>query len=106
MAWIILLAAGLLEVIWAIGLKSSHGFSNFWTSVFTIIAMVMSFILLAQALKTIPIGTAYPVWTGIGVLGTAAFGIFFLGESKDPTRIICLILVIAGITGLKLTSSD
>lgn len=105
MAWLYLFLAGLLEVVWAFGLKQSDGFSKFWPSVWTIAAMIVSFSLLATALKTIPIGTGYAIWTGIGALGTAIVGMVFLGEARDALRLFCLLLIFGGIVGLKLTSS-
>jgi quaternary ammonium compound-resistance protein SugE len=104
MAWIYLIIAGLLEIGWAIGLKYTEGFSRFWPSVATACAMVASFSLLSVALKTIPVGTAYAVWTGIGAAGTAVFGMLFLGESREVARIVCIVLIIAGGVGLKLAS--
>jgi quaternary ammonium compound-resistance protein SugE len=104
MAWICLLIAGLFEVGWAIGLKYTEGFSKLWPSVATIAAMVASFELLALALKTIPVGTAYAVWTGIGAVGTAVFGIVFFGESRDVLRILCIMLIVIGVIGLKVVS--
>lgn len=105
MAWIYLLIAGLLEIGWAIGLKYTDGFSRPWPSIVTAGAMVGSFTLLSMALKTIPVGTAYAVWTGIGAAGTALFGMLFLGESREVARIVCIVLIIAGGVGLKLVSS-
>ena len=101
MAWIFLIIAGLLEVGWAVGLKHTEGFSRLWPSVVTIAAMVASFALLAQALKTIPVGTGYAVWTGIGAAGTAIIGMVFLGEPREVLRIVCIVLIIAGVLGLK-----
>ncbi|AHM76077.1 quaternary ammonium compound efflux SMR transporter SugE [Yersinia hibernica] len=102
MAWIILVIAGLLEVIWAIGLKYSHGFTRLTPSVVTLIAMAASVFLLAYAMKTLPAGTAYAVWTGIGAVGTAILGIMLLGESASLARVCSLGLILAGIIGLKL----
>lgn len=102
MAWLMLLMAGLLEVGWAIGLKYTHGFSRFWPSLLTITCMILSFGLLAQALKTLPIGTAYAVWTGIGTVGTALLGIALFAESSEILRLTCIALIIVGITGLRL----
>ena len=104
MAWFYLFLAGLLEVVWAFGLKQSDGFSRLWPSVWTIAAMIVSFSLLATALKTIPIGTGYAIWTGIGAVGTAIVGIVFLGEARDAARLFCLLLIIIGVLGLKLVS--
>jgi quaternary ammonium compound-resistance protein SugE len=104
MAWIQLVIAGLLEIGWAIGLKYTEGFSRLWPSVATIAAMIASFALLAAALKTIPVGTGYAVWTGIGASGTAIIGMVFLGESRDVLRVVCLVLIVAGVVGLKFAS--
>ena len=105
MAWINLFIAGLLEIGWAIGLKYTEGFTRLKPSVLTILAMIASFALLAQALKTIPVGTAYAVWTGIGAAGTAIIGMAFLGESREVLRIVCIVLIVAGVLGLKLASA-
>lgn len=104
-AWVHLFAAGLLEIAWAISLKYTEGFSRLWPSVVTICAMIASFALLAQALKTIPVGTGYAVWTGIGAAGTAIIGMIFLGESAEVLRILCLALIVAGVVGLKFVST-
>ena len=104
MAWTCLVIAGLLEVGWAVGLKYTDGFSRLWPSVVTIAAMVASFALLAYALKTIPVGTGYAVWTGIGAAGTAMVGMIFLGESREVLRILCLMLIVAGVVGLRFAS--
>ena len=106
MAWIYLCIAGLLEIFWAISLKHSEGFSNLRWSVVTIVGMTASFYFLAQALKTIPVGTAYAIWTGIGAVGTAVLGIVLFSESAAPPRLACIGLIIAGIVGLKFTSSS
>lgn len=105
MAWIYLFVAGLFEIGWAVGLKYTEGFTRFGPSVATVGAMVASFALLARALESIPIGTGYAVWTGIGAAGTAAFGIAFLGEGRDIGRLLCIALIVAGVVGLKLVSS-
>ena len=105
MAWIYLIVAGLLEVVWAVGLKYTVGFSRLWPSAVTLGAMFASFALLSQALKTIPVGTGYAVWTGIGAAGTAIIGMLFLGESRDVLRIVCLVLIVAGVLGLKFGSA-
>jgi quaternary ammonium compound-resistance protein SugE len=106
MAWIYLLLAGLLEIAWAVGLKYSEGWTRLYPSLFTIATMLLSFHFLSLAIKTLPLGTAYAVWTGIGTVGATLLGIILLGESKDLSRIICMILIITGIVGLKLTSSN
>ena len=104
MAWVILFVAGLLEVVWAIGLKYTQGFTRLWPSVGTVAAMIASLLLLAQALKTIPVGTGYAVWTGIGAVGAAMVGMLFFGEPRAAARVVCLLLIVAGIVGLKLFS--
>ena len=104
MAWIYLFIAGLLEIGWAIGLKHTEGFTKLWPSVGTVLAMVASFTLLAEALKTIPMGTGYAVWTGIGAAGTAVIGMLFLGESRELMRILSLLLIVAGVVGLRFGS--
>lgn len=105
-SWILLLIAGLLEVVWAIGLKYTEGFSKLVPSVITISAMTASVWLLALALKGIPVGTGYAVWTGIGAVGTAILGIALFGEAVSVARIACIGLIVAGILGLKLVSGD
>lgn len=102
MAWIILLVAGLFEVGWAVGLKYTEGFTRLWPTVGTGVSMVLSMTLLGLALKTLPLGTAYAVWTGIGAIGTAMFGILVLKEPATAARLVCLCLIVAGILGLKL----
>lgn len=104
MAWLILFIAGLFETVWAVGLKYTEGFTRLWPSVITAAGMVISLYLLSIALKQLPIGTAYAVWTGIGAVGTALIGIFFLGEPKDIARILSILLIVAGIVGLKIFS--
>lgn len=104
MAWAVLFVAGLLEIGWAIGLKYTQGFTKFWPSVGTIGAMAASIFLLTQALKTIPVGTGYAVWTGIGAVGSVILGMAFLGEPRDAGRIFCLLLIVGGILGLKVVS--
>jgi quaternary ammonium compound-resistance protein SugE len=106
MAWIYLVIAGLLEIVWAIGLKYTEGFSKLWPSVVTIFAMIASFSLLSTALKTIPVGTGYAIWTGIGAAGTAIIGMVFLGESREVMRILCIVLIVAGVVGLKFASAS
>ena len=102
MAWVYIIIAGFFEVAWAVGLKYTDGFSKLGPSLGTAAAMIISFYMLSLGLKTLPIGTAYAVWTGIGAVGTVIFGMFVLGESKDLGRIICIILIVSGILGLKL----
>jgi quaternary ammonium compound-resistance protein SugE len=102
MNWLILFFAGLLEVVWAVGLKLTDGFSKLWPSVFTIVAMIGSFFLLSLAMRTIPLGTAYAVWTGIGAVGVAIFGMVVFGEPRSALRVACIVLIVAGIVGLKL----
>jgi quaternary ammonium compound-resistance protein SugE len=102
MAWIQLTFAGLLEIAWAVGLRYTDGFSRLLPSVLTLAAMGGSILLLSLALRHIPIGTAYAVWTGIGAVGAAIFGIVVLGESAAPVRLVCLALIVAGIAGLRL----
>lgn len=105
MAWIYLFIAGLFEVVWAIGLKYSHGFTRLVPSIITIFGMIISFYLLAMATRSLPIGTSYAVWTGIGALGTVIFGIIFFNEPLNLLRILFLILILVGILGLKITSA-
>jgi quaternary ammonium compound-resistance protein SugE len=104
MAWVLLLIAGLMEVGWAIGLKYTEGFTRLVPSVLTLTSMMVSIVLLGLALKTLPIGTAYAVWTGIGAVGTAILGIALLGEPATAARLACIGLIVAGIVGLKLVS--
>jgi quaternary ammonium compound-resistance protein SugE len=103
MAWLLLVIAGLLEVGWAVGLKYTEGFTRLWPSVLTGVALVFSMVLLTLALKTLPIGTAYAVWTGIGAVGTALLGIILFDEPRDFARLACIFLIVLGIVGLKLT---
>lgn len=105
MAWIYLIIAGIFEVVWAIGLKYSHGFTKLIPSIITVGGMIISFYLLAIATKYLPIGTAYAVWTGIGALGTVILGIIFFNEPLNMLRILFLFLIFLGILGLKLTSA-
>ena len=101
MAWSILIGAGLLEIVWAAALKHSDGFTRFWPSAIGLAAALISFVLLAIALKSLPVGTAYAVWVGIGAVGVAIVGILALGESASPLRLGCLALILIGIVGLK-----
>jgi quaternary ammonium compound-resistance protein SugE len=105
-AWLLLVAAGLFEVAWAVGLKYSGGFSRLLPSVFTIAAMVASLWLLSLALRTIPLGTGYAVWTGIGAVGTSILGIILFSEPATAARLGCIALIIAGILGLKLLAAS
>ena len=106
MAWIILGIAGVFEVGWAVGLKYTQGFTRLTPSVLTVISMAVSLGLLGLALRTLPLGTAYAVWTGIGSIGTAILGIWLLGESASPVRLACIGLIVAGLIGLKLVSPE
>lgn len=101
-AWLLLLLAGLLETVWIIGLKYTEGFTKLWPSLFTAGAMTVSFWLLSIAIRTLPIGTAYAVWTGIGTIGAVLFGILWLEEPAETLRLICIGLILGGIVGLKL----
>jgi quaternary ammonium compound-resistance protein SugE len=104
MNWFILFIAGLFEIGWAIGLKYTEGFTRFWPTVGTAIALVISMGLLGLAMKSLPVGTAYAVWVGIGAVGTAILGMLLLGEAANPGRLISLALIVAGIIGLKLAT--
>jgi quaternary ammonium compound-resistance protein SugE len=104
MAWIYLLLAGLFEIVWAIGLKYTDGFSRLWPSVGTLAAMAVSIVLLAMAVKTLPIGTAYAIWTGIGALGTVVVGILFFGDPATPWRLLFLTTLITSLIGLRFVS--
>jgi quaternary ammonium compound-resistance protein SugE len=106
MAWVYLLVAGIFETAWAIGLKYSAGFTRLGPSIFTILTMAISLYLLALALRTLPVGTGYAVWTGIGTVGAAILGILLFNESREIARILCILLIVAGIIGLKLTSPE
>ena len=105
-AWLALLFAGVLEIIWALGLKYTDGFTRLWPSVGTVIAIGFSFALLAMSLRSVPFGTAYAVWTGIGAAGTAAIGMLVFGESADAARVLCLSLIVVGTIGLKLAEPN
>lgn len=101
MEWLYLLIAGFFEISWAVGLKASDGFSHFWISVFTVIGMVASYYFLALAMKNIPLGTAYTVWTGIGAVGAVVFGIILFKEPLTAMRLLCITMIVSGIIGLK-----
>jgi quaternary ammonium compound-resistance protein SugE len=106
MSWLILFIAGLFEMAWAIGLKYSNGFTRFWPSIYTLTTMAISIYLLSVAVKELPIGTAYPVWTGIGAVATAIFGILYFNESYSFLRIFFICMIIAGIVGLFQVSNN
>lgn len=103
MAWIYIFIASIFEISWAVGLKYSNGFSNLYPSIFTIITMILSYVFLSLGAKSLPIGTAYAVWTGIGAVGAVLYGILFFNESKDFLRIFFIFLIVVGIIGLRLT---
>lgn len=105
MQWLFLIIAGVFEVAWAIGLKYSYGFTKLVPSVFTILGMIASFYFLSLAMKNIPLGTAYAIWTGIGTVGTGILGIILFNESINPIRLICIGFIVIGAIGLKLVSS-
>ncbi|WP_041522183.1 quaternary ammonium compound efflux SMR transporter SugE [Gilvimarinus agarilyticus] len=103
MSWIYLLLAGLFEVVWAVGLKYSDGFTRLWPSIGTLLAIIISLSLLGLSLKDLPISTAYAIWSGIGAVGTVILGIFLFGEAVSALRLVCIALILTGIAGLKLT---
>jgi len=105
MAWVCLTISGLLEIAWALGIKKTDGFTRLWPSVYTLITMGVGFYLLAKAVRTLPIGTAYAVWVGIGAVGTAVFGILFLGESRSALRLASIALIVLGVVGLRLSEN-
>lgn len=105
MSWITLVIAGMLEVVWAVSLKYTNGFSRLWPTVGTVLAIIASIWLLAIAMKSLPVGTAYAVWVGIGAVGTAIAGVILFGESANIGRILSLILIIVGVIGLKLSTA-
>lgn len=104
MSWFILLIAGLFEIGWAIGLKYTEGFTRLWPTVGTVLSMIISVGLLGLAMKTLPVGTAYAVWVGVGAVGTALLGMLLFGESTQVARLLSLLLIVAGIVGLKLAT--
>jgi quaternary ammonium compound-resistance protein SugE len=104
MSWLFLFLAGLFEIGWAVGLKYTDGFSRPLPTILTVLSMVVSLALLGLALKTLPVGTAYAVWTGIGTVGTALLGIYMLGEPATAVRLACIALIVSGIVGLKLAA--
>jgi len=105
MAWVVLFAAGLFEIAWAIGLKYTEGFTRLWPTVGTVVALIASMALLGVALRTLPVGTAYAVWTGIGTVGTAVLGIVLFREPATAMRLLCIALIVTGILGLKAAST-
>ncbi|MFZ6747552.1 quaternary ammonium compound efflux SMR transporter SugE [Undibacterium sp. Ren11W] len=105
MNWLILIVAGLFEIVWAIGLKYTEGFTRLWPSVITLVAMTISVVLLGIAMKSLPVGTAYAVWVGVGAVGTALLGILLFGEAANIGRLLSLGLIVIGIIGLKLTTA-
>jgi quaternary ammonium compound-resistance protein SugE len=106
MPWLHLIIAGLLEVAWAVGLKQTAGWTRLWPSVITVVLMIASFFFLSLALRTLPLGTAYAIWTGIGAIGTALIGIYIFDEPRTAARLVCILLIISGVVGLKLASSS
>lgn len=104
MAWIILIIAGIFETVWAVSLKYSEGFTRLWPSVVTVVAMAISLYLLALSLKTLPLGTAYAVWTGIGAVGAVTYGVVAMGESRDLLKILFVMMILGGIVGLRATA--
>ncbi|MFZ6820607.1 quaternary ammonium compound efflux SMR transporter SugE [Undibacterium sp. Ji22W] len=104
MNWLMLVCAGLFEIVWAIGLKYTDGFTRLWPSVGTALAMLISVSLLGLAMKSLPVGTAYAVWVGVGAIGTAILGIVLFGEALNAARVLSLLLILGGIIGLKLSS--
>jgi quaternary ammonium compound-resistance protein SugE len=106
MAWILLLVAGLFEVVWAYFMKQSSGFTRLWPTVVTISTMIVSFLLLSLAMRTLPLGTAYTVWTGIGAVGAFAVGVAVLGEPADATRLVAAVLLVCGLVLMRLSSTQ
>jgi quaternary ammonium compound-resistance protein SugE len=103
-AWLCLLLAGALEIVWALGLKQSDGFTRLWPSLGTVAAIALSFALIAVTLKSVPFGTAYAIWTGIGAAGTVTLGVFMFEEPADAARLVCIAMIVTGIVGLKLVT--
>lgn len=102
MPWLLLFLAGLFEIFWALGLKYSEGFTRLWPSLGTLAAIIISLVLLGFSVRSLPLGTAYAVWSGIGVLGTVTLGVMFFGESAAPLRLACVAMIVVGILGLKI----
>jgi len=106
MAWVYLVIAGLFEIVWAISLKYTYGFTRLWPSVITLAGMAVSFFFLSWSLKTLPIGSAYTIWTGIGAVGTVIVGMIMFGESREMIRILFVLMIVSGVIGLKVTSGQ
>ena len=106
MAWIMLVVAGLLEVVWSLAMKQSHGFTRLLPTLVTLVTMVASFALLAAAMKSLPLGTAYTIWTGIGAIGAFTVGIFVLGEAATPLRLLAAALILSGLVLMKVSTGD
>ena len=106
MAWTYLLIAGVFEIIWATGLKYTDGFTQWWPSVVTVVSMGISMWFMALALRSIPMGTAYAIWTGIGAVGVAIMGMILFNESRDALRLLCILIIVGGIAGLKYTANS
>ncbi len=104
MAWLILFIASGFEVAWIVGMKTTDGFTRLWPTVFTLLTSLCSFVLLAQAIRTLPVGTSYAVWTGIGTAGAVLFGIVYFDETPNPLRILCITLILLGVIGLRVTT--
>lgn len=104
MAWVYLLIAGLLEVVWAVGMKYADGWTKLYPSIFTIVSMIIGFYFLSLAVKSLPLGTAYAIWTGIGTIGTVIYSVIYFKEPMDLVKAICILLIVSGIVGLKLFS--
>ena len=104
MGWFYLLVASMFEMAWPVGMKACDGFTRFWPTAFAVLAGVCSFVLLVQAMRTISMGTSYAVWTGLGTVGAVVLGIVLFGESAHPLRLLCIVVIIAGVVGLKLTA--
>lgn len=104
MAWIMLIAAGLLEIVWAFSMKQSEGFTRLWPSVVTVVTMVLSFVLLAASMRSLPLGTAYTIWTGIGAVGAFMVGIIVLGETLNAARLIAALLIVSGLVLMKVAT--
>lgn len=104
MGWVYILIAAIFEISWAVGLKYSEGFSQLKASIFTVVTMILSYVFLAMGVKQIPVGTAYAVWTGIGAVGVAIYGMIYFNESKEVLRILFILLIVSGVIGLRMTS--